>query len=210
MADVHWERAGELLESWEGVLYSGDLSGLVVLFPAADQLRAEDQAAEFTAGLAACARGPVHAAESFRRGVANIPAALEEASRVLTIVKAIPDAEDRPYRADELLVELAILGQPGIRGGSPPCCPRSTPAPTCAGRWRCCSPATSTASAPRGSCGSTAAPCTTGWTASGTCPASTPARPAASSCSARPSPRRGWPGWNGTGTAPRTPRCPRR
>ncbi|MCP9955131.1 helix-turn-helix domain-containing protein [Actinomadura madurae] len=35
---------------------------------------------------------------------------------MLTIVKAIPDAEDRPYRADELLVELAILGQPGIRG----------------------------------------------------------------------------------------------
>ncbi|MEO3823797.1 helix-turn-helix domain-containing protein [Actinomadura sp. B10D3] len=116
VADAHWERAGELLESWEGVLYSGDLSGLVVLFPAADQLRAEDQAAEFTAGLAACTRGPVHAAESCRRGVANIPAALEEASRVLTIVKAIPDAEDRPYRADELLVELAILGQPGIRG----------------------------------------------------------------------------------------------
>ncbi|MGI5202590.1 hypothetical protein ACQEU6_13600 [Spirillospora sp. CA-108201] len=43
-------------------------------------------------------------------------AALEEASRVLTIAKAIPDAEDRPYRADELLVELAILGQPAIRG----------------------------------------------------------------------------------------------
>ncbi|WP_433468776.1 PucR family transcriptional regulator [Spirillospora sp. CA-128828] len=115
-AASHWERASEHLETWEDVLHAGDLTGLVVLFPAADVLRAEDQAAEFTAGLAGCTRGPVHAAESYRRGAANIPAALEEASRVLTIVKAIPDAEDRPYRADELLVELAILGQPAIRG----------------------------------------------------------------------------------------------
>jgi hypothetical protein len=115
-AASHWERASEHLETWEDVLHAGDLAGLVVLFPAADLLRAEDQAAEFTAGLAGCTRGPVHAAESYRRGAANIPAALEEASRVLTIVKAIPDAEDRPYRADELLVELAILGQPAIRG----------------------------------------------------------------------------------------------
>ncbi|TDD81249.1 PucR family transcriptional regulator [Actinomadura darangshiensis] len=115
-AASHWERESDRLESWDGVLYSGDLGGLIVLFPAAEPLRAEDRSAEFTAGLAARTRGPVRAAESYRRGVANIPAALEEASRVLTIVKAIPDAEDRPYRADELLVELAILGQPGIRG----------------------------------------------------------------------------------------------
>ncbi len=107
-----WERASERLDGWDGVLYSGDLSGLIALFPAADPLRAEDRAAEFTAALA----GPVHAAASLRRGLADIPDALEEASRVLTAVKAIPDAEDRPYRADELLVELAILEQPAIRG----------------------------------------------------------------------------------------------
>lgn len=112
----YWERASERLEAWDGVLYSGDLAGLVVLFPAADPLRAEDQAARFTAGLAAWTRGPVHAATSLRGGLADIPAALAEASQVLTVVKAIPDAEDRPYRADELLVELAILEQPGIRG----------------------------------------------------------------------------------------------
>lgn len=114
-AASYWERASERLEAWDGVLYSGDLAGLVVLFPAADPLRAEDRAAEFTAGLAAWTRGPVHAAASLRPGLTGIPAALEEASQVLTVVKAIPDAEDRPYRADELLVELAILGQPGIR-----------------------------------------------------------------------------------------------
>ncbi|TDC44448.1 PucR family transcriptional regulator [Actinomadura sp. KC345] len=112
----NWERASERLEAWDGVLFSGDLSGLVVLFPAADPLWAEDRAAEFTAGLAARTRGRVHAGASLAGGVADVPAALEEASRVLTIVKAIPDAEDRPYRAEELLVELAILGQPGIRG----------------------------------------------------------------------------------------------
>ncbi|NKZ09190.1 PucR family transcriptional regulator [Actinomadura latina] len=110
-AAAGWERASERLDAWDGVLYSGDLSGLIVLFPAADPLRAEDRAAEFTASLA----GPVHAAEAFRRGLADIPDALEEASRVLTVAKAIPDAEDRPYRADELLVELAILEQPAIR-----------------------------------------------------------------------------------------------
>ncbi|XRQ02349.1 PucR family transcriptional regulator [Actinomadura welshii] len=117
---AQWQRASERLDAWDGVLYSGDLhsgdpGGLVVLFPAADPLRAEDEAAEFTAGLAACTRGPVHAATSVLGGLADIPDALREASQVLTIVKAIPDAEDRPYRADELLVELAILGQPEIR-----------------------------------------------------------------------------------------------
>lgn len=116
LAAADWERESARLESWEGVLYSGDPAGLVVPFPAAEPPRAENLAAEFTAGLAARSRGPVHAAESYRRGIADIPAALEEASRVLTIAEAIPDAEDRPYQADELLVELAILGQPAIRG----------------------------------------------------------------------------------------------
>lgn len=112
---AHRERASERLESFDGVLYSGDLARLVVLVPAGDPLRAEDLAAGFTAELAAWTRGPVHAATSLRGGLGDIPAALEEASQVLTIVKAIPDAEERPYRADELLVELAILGRPGIR-----------------------------------------------------------------------------------------------
>ncbi|GAA2170232.1 PucR family transcriptional regulator [Actinomadura napierensis] len=112
---AHWARAREHLEAVEGVLYSGDLAELVVLFPAGDPVRAEVLAAEFVAVLATWTAGPVHAAESCRGDLGGIPDALEEASRVLTVVKAIPDAEDRPYRADELLVELAILGQPGIR-----------------------------------------------------------------------------------------------
>ncbi len=112
---AHWQRVSERLDTWDGVLYSGDLGGLVVLFPAEDPLRAEDDAAAFTAELAACTRGPVHAATSLLGGLADIPAAREEASQVLTVVKAVPDAEDRPYRADEMLVELAILGQPDIR-----------------------------------------------------------------------------------------------
>lgn len=115
-SDACWERASERLDGWDGVLYSGDLSGLIVLLPAADQLCAESRAAEFTASLVSWTRGPVHAAQAQRRGLAGIPDALEEASRVLTAVKAIPDGEDRPYRADELLVELAILDQPAIRG----------------------------------------------------------------------------------------------
>ncbi|TDD27555.1 PucR family transcriptional regulator [Actinomadura sp. KC06] len=114
-AASHWERASELLETWDGVLYSGDLAGLAVLFPAGDPLRAEDLAGEFTARLASWTHGPVHAAASLHSGLTGIPAAVREAAQVLTVVKAIPDAEDRPYRADELLVELAILGQPAIR-----------------------------------------------------------------------------------------------
>ncbi|MBD2900660.1 hypothetical protein amrb99_96690 [Actinomadura sp. RB99] len=114
-AAAHWARAREHLEAIDGVLHSGDLAELVALFPAGDPERAEVAAAEFVAVLATWTRGPVHAAASCRSGLGGIPDALEEASRVLTVVKAIPDAEDRPYRADELLVELAILGQPGIR-----------------------------------------------------------------------------------------------
>ncbi|QKG26814.1 PucR family transcriptional regulator [Actinomadura verrucosospora] len=115
-AAAHWSRAREHLEAIDGVLYSGDLAELVALFPAGDPVRAEVLAAEFVAVLATWTRKRVHAAASCRSGPGGIPDALEEASRVLTVVKAIPDAEDRPYRADELLVELAILGQPGIRG----------------------------------------------------------------------------------------------
>ncbi|MBO2457841.1 PucR family transcriptional regulator [Actinomadura violacea] len=115
-AAAHWSRAREHLEAVDGVLHSGDLAELVALFPAADPVRAEVLAAEFVAVLATWTRKRVHAAASCRGAPGGIPEALEEASRVLTVVKAIPDAEDRPYRADELLVELAILGQPGIRG----------------------------------------------------------------------------------------------
>ncbi|MFD0688565.1 PucR family transcriptional regulator [Actinomadura fibrosa] len=111
-----WERTRERLEAEEGVLYSGDLARLTVLVPAEDPAAAAERAAGFTAVLAAWTRGRVHAAEAHRDGLAGVPDALEEASRVLSIVKAIPDAETRPYGADELLVELAILGQPGIRG----------------------------------------------------------------------------------------------
>ncbi|WP_131742814.1 PucR family transcriptional regulator [Actinomadura roseirufa] len=114
-AETHWERARERLDQLDGVLYTGDLAGLTVLFPAADPALAGGQAAAFTAALASWSHGPVHAAATGRADLAAIPDSLAEAGRVLSIVKAIPDAEDRPYRAEELLVELAILGQPEIR-----------------------------------------------------------------------------------------------
>jgi sugar diacid utilization regulator len=34
---------------------------------------------------------------------------------MLPLVKAIPDAQVKPYRTDDLLVELALLHQPSIR-----------------------------------------------------------------------------------------------
>lgn len=112
---AHWERARERLEDMDGVLYSGDLRRLVVLIPAHEPACAEGQAARFVATLASWSRGPVHAARACHDDLTGIPAALAEAGRVLVLVKAIPDAEERPYGADELLVELAILGRPGIR-----------------------------------------------------------------------------------------------
>jgi hypothetical protein len=99
-----------------GALHCGDLFDLVVLLPVEGSQRpAEAAAADLAGRLRALTGQMVYAARAYRPGLAGIPAAAEEARRALSLVKAIPDAACRPYRMDELLVELAIARQPDIR-----------------------------------------------------------------------------------------------
>jgi hypothetical protein len=103
------------LESVPGALYCGDLSGLVVLLPAGESPReATGAAAELVGRLCSLTGQAVCAAQAYRSDLAGIPDAYQEACHVLGLVSAIPDAASRPYRSDELLVELAIAQQPDI------------------------------------------------------------------------------------------------
>jgi PucR C-terminal helix-turn-helix domain/GGDEF-like domain len=99
-----------------GALHCGNLSTLVILLPVEDSRPLPEAAAAELAGrLRSLTRQLVLAGQAYRTDLAGIPAALEEARRALALVKAIPDADCRPYRMDELLVELAIARQPDIR-----------------------------------------------------------------------------------------------
>jgi hypothetical protein len=107
---------GQAIESVPGTLYCGDLSRLVVLLPVEASLRrAEAVAAELVARLRALTGQPVHAAQAYQPGLASIPASLDESCSALCLVMAIPDADCRLYRMDDLLVELAFSRQPDIR-----------------------------------------------------------------------------------------------
>jgi hypothetical protein len=104
------------IEAIPGALHCGDLSSLVVLLPVEDEQRLpETAAAELVGELRSLTGQMVYAAQAYRSTLAGIPAAFEEACRSLCLVKAIPDAECRPYREDMLLIELAIARQPDIR-----------------------------------------------------------------------------------------------
>lgn len=110
LAEIHRD-----IESVPGALHCGDLSRMVVLLPVESSLRqAEGVAEELVGGLCSLAGRTVLAARAHRPDLVGIPAAYEEARCVLSLVSAIPDAAGRPYRMDELLVELAILRQPDI------------------------------------------------------------------------------------------------
>jgi hypothetical protein len=103
------------IEAIPGTLYCRSQSRLVVLFPVeASRQRAEAAAAGLAGRLCALAGQPVFAARAYRPGLAGIPASLDEACGALCLAMAIPDADGRLYRMDELLVELAISRQPDI------------------------------------------------------------------------------------------------
>jgi hypothetical protein len=107
---------GQAVEDVPGALYCAEQSRLIILLPVqASHRSAEAAAATLTSRLCALAGRPVRAAHAYRPGLASIPAALDEARRALRLALAIPDAGHRPYQMDDLLVELAISQQPGIR-----------------------------------------------------------------------------------------------
>jgi hypothetical protein len=105
-----------VIEAVPGALHYGDLCELAILLPVHASLQAaEDTAAGLVAGLRSLTGRTVHAARSYRHDLAGIPDAFREARRTLSLAEAIPEAGARPYRMEDLLVELAISRQPEIR-----------------------------------------------------------------------------------------------
>jgi PucR C-terminal helix-turn-helix domain len=113
---LHGPAVAKAIESIPGTLYCRDRSRLIVLFPVeANQRQAADAARGLADRLPVLTGQPVLATQAYRPGLAAMPASLDEAHSTLSLVAAIPDADRRLYRADDLLVELAISRQPDIR-----------------------------------------------------------------------------------------------
>jgi hypothetical protein len=121
-SDAHesvWAKLEQDLTKLRGALFVKDASTLTALLPTeseSDALRVAHTAATLVDRICALAANtPVHATQAYRPALADLPAAVDEARRMLPLVKAIPDAQVKPYRTNDLLVELALAQQPSIR-----------------------------------------------------------------------------------------------
>ena len=106
------------LDAVPGLLWRADTSSrcLLALLPVHSGVEvARALARELVASLADALGERLNAAEAPGAALDAIPGALREAQQALSLVCAMPDAENRPYGTDELLVELAVARQPAIR-----------------------------------------------------------------------------------------------
>ncbi|WP_344313338.1 helix-turn-helix domain-containing protein [Fodinicola feengrottensis] len=69
---------------------------------------------DLTAELAAI-MGNLHVLESVAASPQAVPAAYAEAKNSIALIAAMPDAENRPYHVNELLIESTISAQPALR-----------------------------------------------------------------------------------------------
>lgn len=110
------EMLSATLGSRPGALWRAEPRGLLVVLPVdRDPLAARAVAADLMDELSDVADRPVKAAEAYAAELAAVPTAFAEAQQAVRLVAAMPDAQNRPYRMDELLVELAIARQPSVR-----------------------------------------------------------------------------------------------
>lgn len=108
------------LRSVPGALWLGALAtdGLLVLLPiGGDVASTRAAAAELTTAIAGIVEEDLHAAQAVSASPAAVPEAVAEARQVIALVATMPDVECRPYRVEELLVELAMVRQPALRQG---------------------------------------------------------------------------------------------
>ena len=107
-----------VLETVPGALWRGNFSAgtMAVLLPVADSLSVARQVAlDLTARIAEATRQRLHCAEAHADTVDAVPSAFAEAKQVIALVASTPDATSRPYRMEELLVELAVSRQPAVQ-----------------------------------------------------------------------------------------------
>jgi hypothetical protein len=110
--------AAAALASLPHLLWRMQGGELLVLLPIQEgPPTAEQIAAELVSEMAKIAGPSLPAAQAHAASPPSIPAAVEEVREALSLVSAMPDAQLRPYRLQELLVELAVARQPVIRQG---------------------------------------------------------------------------------------------
>ncbi len=108
---------GRVLESVPDLLWrENSLTGrLLLLFPVTEDVApVRETAADLTVALSEFLGKPLHTAEAYGATLGAVPRAVHEAQQTTNLVAAMPDSRSRPYRADELLVELAVARQPDI------------------------------------------------------------------------------------------------
>ncbi len=110
--------AKRAIEAVPGALWRQDVpeGTLLVLLPVEENVGVvRAVAADLTTTLAEILGQRLRVAEAYGPTLEAVPAAVEEVRQTVALVAAMPDATSRPYRAEELLVALAVARQPDIR-----------------------------------------------------------------------------------------------
>ncbi|MFD9303187.1 PucR family transcriptional regulator [Streptomyces sp. NPDC060048] len=111
------DEIGSLLRSSPGILWSTQprRDEMMVLLPVnGDENLVETLSAELVAAASRKVRS-VRAAHALAATVGSVPDTLRELQQTISVVVAMPDAQARPYKATELVIELAISRQPAMQ-----------------------------------------------------------------------------------------------
>lgn len=106
-----------VLGSSPGILWSTEArrDEMLVLLPVnGDEDAAEALSAELVTAASRKVRS-VRAAQALATTVGSVPETLRELRQIMSVVVAMPDAQARPYKAAELVIELAISRQPALQ-----------------------------------------------------------------------------------------------
>ncbi|MEV6841580.1 helix-turn-helix domain-containing protein [Streptomyces sp. NPDC051133] len=106
------------LEALPGALWQGNLisTRLLLLLPTEeDATTARAASTNLIPALSEIVGQSLHTAEAYASTLDSVPQAAQEVLQAITLVAAMPDAQNRPYRIEELLVELAISRQPTVQ-----------------------------------------------------------------------------------------------
>ncbi|MFI8281215.1 PucR family transcriptional regulator [Streptomyces sp. NPDC085929] len=111
------DESRSLLRSSPGILWSVQArrDEIMVLLPVnGDEDAAQALSAELVAAASRKVRS-VRAVHALAATVESVPDTVRELQQTMSVVVAMPDAQARPYKATELMIELAISRQPALQ-----------------------------------------------------------------------------------------------
>ncbi|MCY0923739.1 helix-turn-helix domain-containing protein [Streptomyces sp. H27-G5] len=111
------DESRSLLRSSPGILWStqAQRDEMMVLLPVnGDEDAAQALSAELVTAASRKTRS-VRAAHAVAATLGSVPDTLRELQQTMSVVVAMPDAQARPYTANELVIELAISRQPALQ-----------------------------------------------------------------------------------------------